>query len=130
MRFSSAVGRGGIEWSPELQDGKELGEHSLLDLDVASPSVVTAPSEGDPKTVHEDMSRDSEDDGQFLPVTPLQDEEEASPCIRSPSCKQGLNTQTQVTGSTHVPVGKDGSILRITRLRLINHPIDQPINTK
>ncbi|XP_067084683.1 synaptotagmin-like protein 2 [Osmerus mordax] len=98
VRFSSAVGRGGIEWSPELQDGKELGEHSLLDLD------VTAPSEGDPKTVHEDLSRDSEDDGQGFPVSPLQDEEEASPCIGSPSCKEVLNTQTQVTGSTHVLV--------------------------
>ncbi|KAM9846914.1 uncharacterized protein sytl2a isoform 2-T3 [Aulostomus maculatus] len=33
VRFSSMVGRSGAEW----QDGKELGEHSLLDVDVVSP---------------------------------------------------------------------------------------------
>ena len=84
MRFSSAVGRG------ELQDGKELGEHSLLDLDVTSspevttlsgvtaPSGVTTPSGGGPETVREDVSRDSEDDGQCLPVSPLREDRKST----------------------------------------------------
>lgn len=33
VRFSSTVGQSGVEW----QDGKELGEHSLLDFDSIAP---------------------------------------------------------------------------------------------
>lgn len=34
VRFSFSAGRSGVEW----QDGKELGEHSLLDVDFIAPS--------------------------------------------------------------------------------------------
>ncbi|XP_078142741.1 synaptotagmin-like protein 2 isoform X3 [Centroberyx gerrardi] len=33
VRFCSAIGRSGVEW----QDGKELGEHSVLDVDSIAP---------------------------------------------------------------------------------------------
>ncbi|XP_034745365.1 synaptotagmin-like protein 2 isoform X2 [Etheostoma cragini] len=36
VRFSSTVGWSGVEW----QDGKELGEHSLLDVDSITPSEL------------------------------------------------------------------------------------------
>lgn len=34
MRFSPTAGRTRVEW----QDGKDLGEHSLLDIDTIAPS--------------------------------------------------------------------------------------------
>lgn len=37
VRFCTAVGQGCVEW----QDGKELGEHSLLDVDAIAPHEVS-----------------------------------------------------------------------------------------
>ncbi|KAL0994566.1 hypothetical protein UPYG_G00124090 [Umbra pygmaea] len=39
VRFDPAVGKSGLDCSTEMQDGKELGEHSLLDLDLTSHPV-------------------------------------------------------------------------------------------
>lgn len=43
VRFSYTVGWSGVEW----QDGKELGEHSLLDVDSITPSELESNSDLD-----------------------------------------------------------------------------------
>ncbi|XP_032389471.1 synaptotagmin-like protein 2 isoform X2 [Etheostoma spectabile] len=43
VRFSSTVGWSGVEW----QDGKELGEHSMLDVDSITPSELENNSDFD-----------------------------------------------------------------------------------
>ncbi|XP_071023279.1 synaptotagmin-like protein 2 isoform X4 [Oncorhynchus clarkii lewisi] len=50
VRFGLAVSRSSMEWPTEMQDGKELGEHSLLDLD------CTSPPEGEEETGQSDKS--------------------------------------------------------------------------
>ncbi|XP_064838274.1 synaptotagmin-like protein 2 isoform X2 [Oncorhynchus masou masou] len=50
VRFSLAVSRSSVEWPTEMQDGKELGEHSLLDLD------CTSPPEGEEETGQSDKN--------------------------------------------------------------------------
>ncbi|XP_041749599.1 synaptotagmin-like protein 2 isoform X3 [Coregonus clupeaformis] len=50
VRFGPAVSRTSVEWPTEMQDGKELGEHSLLDLD------CTSHPEGEEETGQLDIS--------------------------------------------------------------------------
>ncbi|KAM9499634.1 uncharacterized protein sytl2a isoform 5-T5 [Salvelinus alpinus] len=95
VRFGPAVSRSSVEWPTEMQDGKELGEHSLLDLD------CTSPPEGEEETGQSDISGinsgiDQGDHG------PLKEDIEVLTAVGSPCWLQQPIHDTQ----RHVDIGE------------------------
>uniref|UniRef100_A0AAY5KBD6 RabBD domain-containing protein n=1 Tax=Esox lucius TaxID=8010 RepID=A0AAY5KBD6_ESOLU len=81
VRFGPAVGRSSMKWPSKMQDGKEVSEHSLLDLD------STSHPEGEKEIMRLDTSSTNsctvqDDDG------PHKKEMEAWPSLGSPGCLQ------------------------------------------
>uniref|UniRef100_UPI003AAEA65A synaptotagmin-like protein 2 isoform X3 n=1 Tax=Centroberyx gerrardi TaxID=166262 RepID=UPI003AAEA65A len=111
VRFCSAIGRSGVEW----QDGKELGEHSVLDVDSIAP-------------YEEENNTDLVNAGYTAAGKrkPLLKQREVDLDEGDLSCERGENLQSQDAGQHQVP----GDLCEHCHTELLNPQVSNLVSAE